>query len=193
MAVCKTCKCEPKSCGCADKAVAVAPFCGDFSCPDPEPCAETFSAECIVYTGNDIPQLGIMKGDRVDHIIQLMSTYLLNQSCIEPFSDFDNQVASTCLAVLGLEASNISTTSLTLSWNAPDIISGSVDSYTISFSVVPDPGDPIVWTTVTGLDSTSYNLTGLVDGTSYYFMVTTVCDSGGPCNSIVIQATTLNA
>lgn len=193
MAVCKTCKCEPKYCGCADKAIPTGPFCGSLSCPDPEPCAETFSAECIVYTGNDIPEVGIMKGDRVDHIIQLLAGQMVNYACYNPWDDFQNQVANTCMAVLGLQTSNVSTTSLTVSWNAAVILDGTVTNYTLSYSQVPDIGDPIVWTNVTGITATTYNLTGLIDNTSYYFRVTTNCAAGGPCESTVIQATTLNA
>ena len=189
MAVCKTCKCEPKYCGCADKAIPTGPFCGSLSCPDPEPCAETFSAHCIVYTGNSIPELGIMKGDRVDDIIQRLVTYLLNPDCVAPFSDFNNQVANTCLAVVDLHVQSISTTQAVLGWTSPAYAT----SYDVSYGVVPDVGDPIVWITTSTPVINSFTISGLTSNTSYYFKISSYCDAGGPCDSIVIQANTLNS
>ena len=47
---------DKKPCGCEDEALPSGTPCaeGTVDCPDPEPCAETFDARCIIYTGADI-------------------------------------------------------------------------------------------------------------------------------------------
>jgi hypothetical protein len=44
-----------KNCGCEDALVTLPPCPTPGGCPDPAPCSEVFDAQCVVYTGNDIP------------------------------------------------------------------------------------------------------------------------------------------
>lgn len=44
---------SPITCGC-ETGIPTPPPCGSPNCPDPDPCAETFDSQCIVYTGDDI-------------------------------------------------------------------------------------------------------------------------------------------
>lgn len=47
---CTNCGC--KKCGCQDDFLTSPPPCPTpGGCPDPEPCSETFDAQCIIYTG----------------------------------------------------------------------------------------------------------------------------------------------
>lgn len=45
----------PITCGC-ETGIPTPPPCaqGTPTCPDPDPCAETFDSQCIIYTGDDI-------------------------------------------------------------------------------------------------------------------------------------------
>lgn len=178
MATCKKCKCEAKYCGCADKAIPVSPPCGQGTafCPDPEPCPETFSAECIVYTGDSLPQLGISKGDRLDDIIQRFGLWFLNQVCIDPST-------ATCASVTGLHTTLISTNQVNLSWTAVS----NATSYTIVYSndngatwnqIVPDSVN------------TFFSVTNLLPDTTYLFKVVTNCGTPGSCESLEIEVTT---
>jgi hypothetical protein len=193
MAVCKKCKCEPKYCGCADQAIHAAPPCGQGTadCPNPEPCAETFSAECIVYTGDSMPELGITKGDRIDKVIQAIGMWILNPACQQPFDgNFDDQEPNDCVGVIDLKTTNITSSSITLSWDP----SPTVVTYTVAWAEVPNPFTPLVWSSVTNITSTITTIANLDPDTEYYFKVNTICEVGPPvvgCESLVIKATTL--
>lgn len=189
MAVCKKCKCEPKYCGCADKAVPVAPPCGQGTddCPVPEPCQEIFSAECILYTGDDMPEYGIKKGDRLDDIIQRMVLYQLNPGCIRPWEGATPLVppGNDCVAVTGFRSDYISASQVKLVWTA----SPTALSYALEFRKVTDA----TWTYVNPtflITTTYYTISNLAPCTNYYFRVKSLCLAGGPCSSVVIQLKT---
>lgn len=179
MATCKKCKCESKYCGCADKALSVSPPCGQGTayCPDPEPCPETFSAECIVYTGDTLPALGITKGDRLDDIIQRFGLWFLNQACIDP-------ALTSCPAVTGLHTTFIGSGQINLSWSA---VTGATN-YTIIYS--SDNGSTWVQLSPASVN-TYYSVTNLMSNTTYLFKIVTNCGSPGTCESLAIEVTTL--
>ena len=74
---------------------------------------------------------------------------------------------TTCAAPTGLTASSITSAGATLSWGA---VSGA-GSYTLQYKL----SSASAWSTVTGLTSASYTLSGLSAGTSYTYQVATVC------------------
>lgn len=191
MAVCKKCKCEAKYCGCADRAILAAPPCGQGTadCPDPEPCAETFSAECIVYLGEDLPELNISKGDRMDKVIQAIGMWIINPNCFKPFdSIFNNQVPNDCIAAIDVKTVSVTSSSVTLSWDeSPTAI-----SYKVAWAEVPNPSVALVWTSVNTTNTTA-TIALLDPNTEYYFKVVTVCDDSPSvtCDSLVIKVKTL--
>lgn len=186
MAVCKSCKCEEKLCGCADKAIPVSPPCGqdvDY-CPEPEPCGEVFSTSCIVYTGNDIVDTNINQGDRLDVILQKLSIWLTNPACI------DN--VGNCFSPLGLRTTFISQTIIKISW---DPGSGASQYY-----VQYKPASALTWTTFLPVASTveEYTISGLTANTEYYVRVYSSCppvppNAGQICNSVTLSVTTLQS
>jgi hypothetical protein len=186
MATCKSCKCESKYCGCADKAIPTAPPCGQGTadCPEPEPCSETFSAECIVWTGDDLPQFGIQKGDRLDDIIQRIILWQLTPGCINPYdSQFPNDPLNNCVAVTGLHTTQIAASYVKLVWTS----SPTALNYTVVYKKVTDP----TWTAVTPNTTTNYfTVLNLAANTNYYFKIVTNCASGS-CESLILELNTL--
>lgn len=46
--------CKTKKCGCTDVGLTTSIACGHPDCPNGTQCAESFSSDCIVYTGPNI-------------------------------------------------------------------------------------------------------------------------------------------
>ena len=76
---------------------------------------------------------------------------------------------------MGLNARNITRSSAVLSWTA---VSGAL-KYNLQWKVASSG----TWTTVPGLTTTSYNLTGLSSHTNYQFKVQAICSSGSSAYS----------
>ena len=76
-------------CGCKDVGLTTANSCetGTPACPTPEQCAETFCTHCILYCGDTIVDTGIMQGERMDVILQMLTLFLTNPGCITPSVD----------------------------------------------------------------------------------------------------------
>jgi hypothetical protein len=73
-------------CGCGDQPFTTQPSCenGTPECPSPDLCPETFCAGCVVYCGDSIADLGIMQGDRMDKVIQMLTLAITNPGCLIP-------------------------------------------------------------------------------------------------------------
>jgi hypothetical protein len=93
--------------------------------------------------------------------------------------------SATCNAPTGLAASNITTSSTTISWTA---VSGS-SGYFLEWK----PNSATVWNEVplSGSTSNTYTLTGLTASTTYNFRVRTSCSSALSLYSSVINVVTL--
>lgn len=92
------------------------------------------------------------------------------------------QVPNACSAPAGLVAGSITNTSANLSWGA---VSGAL-SYNLQWKANTSG----TWTTVSGLSSTSYALSGLTANTTYNFQLQTVCASGSSSYSSAVNFTT---
>jgi hypothetical protein len=196
MTTCSKCKCEAKYCGCADRAQPVAPPCeqGTSDCPMPESCAEIFSAECVIYNGDDMPEYGIKKGDRLDDIIQRMVLYQFNYACIQPYSGTFPGTAATCGSVTGLRSDFITANEVKLLWTANIL----ANSYTVEYKKPADASWTVLYAfttppnqyTVNGTYNTYYTVGNLNSNTTYWFRVASNCTTGGPCYSVIIELKT---
>ncbi len=83
---------------------------------------------------------------------------------------FTTSGTSGCNTPAGLNAGNITNSSAVLSWTA---VSGAL-SYNLQWKKAYSSS----WTTVSGLTTNSYNLTGLSSRTDYQFRVQAICSSG---------------
>lgn len=73
-------KCQ--NCGCEDALVTLPPCPTPTGCPDPEPCSEVFDAQCIIYTGNDIPcneTVVVPNGTNVAEALSNLNEYYCDQ------------------------------------------------------------------------------------------------------------------
>ncbi|MFN4254161.1 MAG: fibronectin type III domain-containing protein [Saprospiraceae bacterium] len=110
------------------------------------------------------------------------------------WAGFSGTLAAQCSQPSNLNASNLTPTSVELSWSA---ISGAT-SYTLQYR----PNGVVTWTTVTALPGTSTTLTGLAESTVYRWRVRASCSSyssqavfnsgGGGNNSSCSQPSNLN-
>lgn len=89
---------------------------------------------------------------------------------------------TTCGIPAGLGSSSITSTSATCSWGA---VAGAV-SYTMQWKLATSG----VWNTITGITTTSRNLTGLTACSAYQFQVLTVCSSSSSAYSTTGSFTT---
>jgi len=89
---------------------------------------------------------------------------------------------NTCNTPAGLTSSSVTSSSATVSWGA---VSGAL-SYNLQYKT----SAASTWTTVSGLTSTSYNLTGLTASTTYNYQVQTVCSGGSSAYSAASSFTT---
>lgn len=94
---------------------------------------------------------------------------------LQCYSLFANAYASNgCQSPTWVESSNITYDGATLSWAVP----GGVSSFDLRWK--PSAGQ--TWTTVTGISTNSYLLTGLAPETSYDVQVRSVCQGSEPGN-----------
>ena len=73
-------------CGCKDIPLTTGAPCNDGIECEGNPCAENFCAECIIWCGDGLPQLGIETGMTLQHVIQRIEVALapiLPHNCAE--------------------------------------------------------------------------------------------------------------
>ncbi len=186
MSNCTNCKKTKSKCGCANKGLTTPPPCTTDTpvCPVPEKCAETFSAECIVYMGPDLPEIGLKSGDRVDNIIQRIFSLFLNPGCMLP--------GNPCQSPLGLDKLSVTSNSISIEWDAVALAT----SYTVSYKKAIDVSYIDLPPTVNTNQLISPLPSGLLSNTPYDIKVTSNCgeDPGSPkCSSLTIRLTTKQA
>jgi hypothetical protein len=76
----------PCSCGDVGYTTPLPAPCeiGTEACPNPDPCGETFCAECIPYCGDTSVDLGGRRIIKKDVVVQMMALFLTNPGCIIP-------------------------------------------------------------------------------------------------------------
>lgn len=89
-----------------------------------------------------------------------------------------------CGVPSGLASSGVTTTGATISWGA---VTGAT-SYTLQYKL----STATAWTTVAGLTTTSFSLTGLASSSTYNYQVNATCPEGTGNFSSVVNVTTLS-
>jgi hypothetical protein len=175
-------KCKKSRCGCKDAALTTQAGCTtNPACDNGDPCPETFSAQCVVYNGNSLPDLGIVYGDRLDVIIQRLGLFILNPGCITP--------GSGCQSALGVKTSTIGSTNATIKWEAFDLATEYQVEYKLASATSWTLNTPAI-TPTTGQEVYTDYIGGLAPNSLYYVRVKTTCPAG-ICYSLIISFTTL--
>lgn len=167
-------------CGCADKGLTTNPPCAQNTpeCPNPDPCPETFSDQCIVHMGDTIVDLDIKKGDRLFDILQKMTLLITNSACILP--------GAVCQSPIGLISTAIYTSSVKLAWGATP----NATSYQVEYKLA----SALTWTLNAPVSQSTYptdTIMGLTPGTEYHIRVRAICGiEPTTCPSITILVKT---
>ena len=168
-------------CGCGDTPLTTGDPCPDGIDCTGNPCAENFSTDCIIYTGDTLPLLGLNKGMSMSEFFKVLGPLLnVGAGCV-------TDPTATCKSSTNLFSTNITDTKITVGWTFADFAT----TYAVEWSL---PGG--VWTSSVALANTvnSYELNPvLIPSTEYWIRLKTNCDVGGPCTSVTISVTTLNA
>ena len=119
-------------------------------------------------TTNSYALTGLTAGTAYQFQVSTVCSATSSSAYSSPVS-FTTTAAAVCTVPGGLAASAITNTGATLGWSA---VSGAT-GYTLQWKL----STATTWTTITGLTTNSYALTGLTLGTAYQFQVSTVCSS----------------
>lgn len=180
MAECPTCNCKKKPCGCEDQGLTTNTPCAQDTpdCPNPDPCAETFSDQCVVHMPDGIVDIGIVAGERLNVTLQRLALILTNPGCIMP--------GSTCLSVLNLRSVKITSTTVKVAWNPSDTVdAGYIVEYKEA-SAMSWTANPMVLPSTNPTDT----IGGLLPDTEYDIRVSTLCTMGS-CYSVTIRVKTV--
>jgi hypothetical protein len=169
--------CKKKNCGCLDTGLTTPSPCPHdiYQCPDPDPCPETFSDECIVHTGDSLPELGINQGDRLSAILQLLSVWILNPTCADP--------ASTCRSVLNFHSITITPNTIKIGWTN----AGAPTSLQVEYKLASG----LSWFLNPALApiSNADTIGGLLADTWYDIRLNAICPVGNCYSAIILVKT----
>lgn len=204
------CNCKKVPCGC-EQGINAAPPCatGAPSCPNPEPCAETFSDCCIIHNGDSftyvqnltaVPaQEAVDPGPIIDGPkVNTGFTILQGERLCDTWQRFisfyycQNSISSNLEIPYGLKSKAITSTSITIGWT-PTTSATSYDVYYTGASsgIFINAGNVLQNT------NPSFTITGLSADKTYYVYVVANYTSGDfgetSCPSVSLILTTLSA
>lgn len=171
----KNCGCKEKVCGCADNVLTTKSLCPTEypSCFNPEKCSETFSSDCVIYTGDTIVNLDIQKGAKLSDVLQKLVGAIVNPGCNFP--------TSPCLAVVGFYSNAIAQTTASFSW-------GSVVP-AIGYQIQYRQPSVAVWSINPSTTNTYDNIGPLLPNTEYYVRVSSNCGANSCYSSTLLIKT----
>lgn len=145
--------------------------------PNSEECSEVFDMACICYQGDDIVELDIKQGTRLDEVLQKLVLAITNPGCANFFDPL------ACQSPLNLTIANLTTTSFDISWDTV----ASAMSYTVEFK----DANSAVWLIQPTVIAPVVNDTvvGLTPDTVYDIRVNAIC-AAGSCYSLNIRIKT---
>lgn len=171
----KLCGCKTLLCGCADDVRIMPLVCSQSlpACNAPEECSETFSLGCVIYQGDTIVNLGIVKGMKMTDVLQILILAVTGAGCVYP--------SSPCLSAIGFHSTSYTQTTSSYVWNA---VVGATN-YQLQYR---QPSNP-TWTT-NPVTTNNYDSIGpLLPNTEYVVRVVTNCGLNS-CNSATLDLIT---
>lgn len=131
--------------------------------------------DCDLSVDEDVPTVTYYldaDGDGKGNPLVAVDTCAQPAGYVTDNTDCDDNTVVACPRPTGTETSNITDVSAMLSWTGTDCAS----RYRLEYRQKTTPASPWIVVYVT---STSFDLTGLLEGTSYQWRVGTVCTPGG--------------
>jgi hypothetical protein len=169
--------CKTKKCGCEDVGLTTPTPCihDTFECPNPDPCPETFSTGCTIFTKDTIVDTGINQGDNMSNILQIMTLWLTNPLCMID--------GATCKSPLAFASKVISPTTISVVWTA----NGTPSSYQVEYKLA----GALTWILRPAVANTVFidAIGGLVPNSQYEIRVKSICGVQ-ICYSVTILVTT---
>ncbi len=182
---CPTCKCTKAPCGCEDQALTTGSPCVAPTCPNPEPCAETWSDCCVIHNGDsytyipkgltEAPTFDILQGERMCDTWQRFLAYYECSPTAVP-------------APYGLKSKSITSTTINVAWTPVS----AATSYEVWYSLT----GTISWVsagTVNQNTTPNFTITGLTPNTTYYVHVVATDGVEESCRSVSLILTTKQA
>lgn len=175
-----TSNCKKKACGCEEGLTTPVPCIHDsLTCVGADPCAETFSTDCLIYSKDTIVDIGILKGDNLTNILQIISLLITNPVCMIP--------GALCKSVLNLQSQLVTSTAIKVGW----ISAGTTP---LSFQVEYKQDTSSTWLLNPPLANNIFTdtISGLLPNTSYHIRVNSICSVSQSCYSVTILVKTNN-
>jgi hypothetical protein len=169
--------CKTKKCGCEDKGLTTPTPCihDTFECPNPDPCPETFSTGCVIYTRDSIVDTGFNQGDTMSALLQKISLWLTNPLCMDP--------NALCKSALNLYSIQTSPSTIKVGWSP----NGTPVNYQVEYKLATSPTwilNPLIANTVF-----TDTIGGLVADSAYHIRVNSICGASN-CYSVTILVKT---
>lgn len=163
-------------CGCNDTPLTTGSPCNDGIQCQGNPCAENFCAECIVWCGPGLPNLGIKTGMNLYTVFQLLDSNIDSASCVDD-SDSCKAVLlglpTVTSSTINISFTPISTASQTRTLYLTEVSTGTVTPYAI------DTG------------ATEILIEFLAADSEYKLFITSVCADLTECSSAELLIKTL--
>lgn len=176
-----SCNCISTPCGCTETALT-SPV--TTVCNNAEPCEEITAFECVLYTGNNIYDIGINNGDRLDVVIKKLALYLTDPTCYDP--------TAVCQSIKEFEILDVKTTESTVFWSYPPA-PAAITAVKLQYSTDPTFGTGVTDVSLSS-SYTQYTIINLLADTTYYLRIlTSTVSSPDCCTSITLSFKTLTA
>ena len=184
-------KCGNKGkCGCNDSVLHLPPSCPAPTCPDPEPCAETWSDCCVIHNGDsftyitpEAPAVAAFDPGPVPE--KTYFTILQGERMCDTWQKFLAYYECGSPVVYGLKSKSITSTTINIAWTPL--------TEAVSYTVYIAPVSTAIWTSpgvVTQNTTPNFTITGLTPNTSYYVCVAHNTEVSQGCASVSLILTT---
>lgn len=134
---CNNCGKTAEGCGCEQKALHISQICNPIVC-DTNECSETFDAQCILYTGDDIVCDSVIlatSGETVAQMVSNVVSYFCTESLIE------SPISCGVDVVVPAETTVEDAISLTIAYFCARLVTIEGDITTIQDAIVVIQGD----------------------------------------------------
>lgn len=200
---CSKCDCAKAQCGCDDRGLTTNPPCatGTPACPNPEPCAETWSDCCVIHNGDSFTylnpgEIAIPLNEKVNAVNDVKQplpekagfAIFQGERLCDTWQRFIAYYECGFTGVetpYGLKSKSITSTTLTIGWTPTELGE--------AYQVFIAPASTATFTyvdTVNQSTNPQITITGLTPNTTYFVCVKAIADRVLSCASVSLILTT---